>query len=213
MESIERAIVCDDQPISGATLFHEGRYLTSFVTPDNLEVQRKYKELTDNLSVKDKVAACWGYVARQIKYRQFITTRISVDGRTFIEKDAWLDPAQVIHAGVANCFNKSILLASLLRQELSPERVYVILGNVNSDGHAWVLARLDRDYILETTSPHLSCPFILADSADIYDPVIFFQDKGVKYFPQKKIHEPFSDCFCIDWLEDYLDQKSCDAYI
>jgi len=213
VESIERAIVCDDQPISGATLFHEGRYLTSWITPGNLEVQRKYKALTGNLSLKDKIISCWGYVAKQIRYRQFITSRVSVDGRTFVQKDAWLDPAQVIRAGVGNCMNRSVLLTSLLRQALSSEQVYTVLGNITGDGHAWVLVRLDQDYILETTSPNLSSCFIPASSVEAYEPVIFFQDKGVKYFPEKSLHEPFSNCFCIHWLEQYLEGRACRDYI
>ncbi|MBA7710841.1 hypothetical protein ES703_119789 [subsurface metagenome] len=154
-------------------------------------------------------------MAKQIRYRQFITSRVSVDGRTFVQKDAWLDPAQVIQAGVANCMNRSVLLCSLLRQTLPPEQVYTVLGNVNGDGHAWVLVRLDQDYILETTSPRLPSCFISADSTEIYDPVIFFNDndKGVRYFPEKRIHEPFSDCFCVRWLEDYLQKRECVAYI
>ncbi len=212
MESIERAIVCDDQPISGATLFHEGRYLTSWITPGNLEVQRKYKALTDNLSLKDRIISCWGYVAKEIRYRYFITSRVSVDGRTFVQKDAWLDPGEVIQAGVANCMNRSVLLCSLLRQELSPSQVYVVLGNIQGEGHAWVLVRLDQDYILETTSPHLPSCFIEASKAEIYDPVIYFNDRYIKYFPEKSIHEPFGSCFCIPWLESYLEREACCGY-
>lgn len=213
MESIELAFPCDNQPISGATLLGEGRYLTSWVTPDNLEVQEKYKALTDSQSLKDKITNCWSYVARQLRYKEFVTARVSVDGRTFVQKDAWLNPAQTIRANVANCFNRSILLASLLRQELPPEKVYVVLGNINNDGHAWVLARLDQDYILETTSPNLSNCFVQASKAELYDPVLIFNDREVRHFPGKKIHEPFSDCFCVAWLEDYLDRRCCDAYI
>lgn len=216
MESIERAIACDNQPISGATLFSESRYLTSWVTPDNLEIEQKYKALTDNLPLRDKIIACWGYVAKKLRYKPFITARVSVDGRTFTQSDVWLDPAQVIQANIGNCYNRSILLASLLRQFLSPDKVYVVLGNINNGGHAWVLARLDQDYILETTSPNLSSCFVPAQSADIYDPVVFFNDREVRYFPEKKIHEPFAairDSTCVRWLEDYLDRKACVAYI
>ena len=215
MESISQAIRCDDQPISGAALFHEGRYLTSWVTPDNLDVQSKYSQLTDSQTLKDKIRACWKYVSdpNQIRYRQLDTTKVSVDSRTFVQKDAWLDPAQVIQARVGNCFNKSILLASLLRQELPPDKVYVVLGNINDEGHAWVLARLDRDYIVETTSPHLSKCFIPADSIELYEPVIFFNDREVRYFPEKKVYEPLGNCFCIRWLEDYLEKEACEAYI
>ena len=39
----------DDQPIA-ATFFGEGKWLTSFITPDALEIQELYKELTQGLS-------------------------------------------------------------------------------------------------------------------------------------------------------------------
>ena len=215
MVGIENSIPVDDQPINAATLLGESRYLTSWVTPDNLEIQSKYNELTKGLlTQRDKIIACWDYV-KSLRYRQFIQAKVKIDGRTFVQKDTWLNPAQVIQAPAANCANRSFLLASLLRQELSPQELYICLGNLNydhQDGHAWVYAKLDNDYLLETTSPTIKTPFIDARSADIYESVIFFNDSGVWHIPGAGLREPLSDCYCIRWLEDYLDTKACDFY-
>lgn len=48
--------------------------------------------------------------------------------------------SQVLKSGVSNCVGKSILLVSLLRNRLPPERVYLTVGQLNTDhigGHAW----------------------------------------------------------------------------
>jgi hypothetical protein len=169
--------------------------------------------ITDGQPVKEKIKRCWAYVAKRLRYQQFVKARVQVDGKTFVKSDVWLDPGAVIQAGIGNCMNRSTLLCSLLRNILPPDRIWVVLGNVKGDGHAWVLARLDKDYILETTSPHLSACFIPAMSAEPYDPVVFFNDRYTKYFPQKKINEPFSKCYCVAWLESYLQKTACDAYI
>jgi len=215
MESVDRAVPTTDQPINGATLLHETRYLTSWVTPDNIEIKHLYKELTNNngKSQKSKVEACWAYVARQLRYKPFLSTKVQVDGKTFIQNDAWLDPAEVVRVGIANCMNRSILLTSLLRQELPQDKVYVVLGNIKDDGHAWVVVRLDNDYILETTSPNIKSCFIEASKADIYSPVMLFNDAVVRYFPGRSVHEPFSNLFCVSWLDQYLNSRCCDAFV
>ena len=216
MEVISSAIACNDQPINAATLLGESCYLTSWVTPDNLEIQSKYNELTKGLSTqRDKITACWNYV-KSLRYRQFIQTKVRLDGQTYVQEDAWLNPAQVMHAPAANCANRSFLLASLLRQELSPQQIYICFGNLNydhQDGHAWVYAKLDKDYLLETTSPSIKTPFLDARSADIYESVMFFNDSGVWHIPGAGLREPLSACYCIRWLEDYLATKSCDFYL
>jgi len=217
MLTIDSALPCDDQPIGdpyAATLFHESRYLTSWVTPDSLEIQWKYSELTHGIAEqRDRIAALWNYV-KAIPYTQSVTTTVSVDSKTFVQKDAWLDPAQAIKVGHLNCFNKSVLLASLLRQEFSPQQVYVWLGNVQAngvDGHATAYLKLDDHYVLETTNPHVKSPFLKARDMDIYETVIFMNDKSVRYVPDTKLREPLGVC-CVRWLEQYLNDKLCSEY-
>ncbi len=218
MIAIDSAVPCDDQPIGGdhaATLFHESRYLTSWVTPDNLEVQEKYSELTRGIaSQEERISALWNYV-KSIPYTQFLSTKITIDGKTFEQKDTWLEPAQSIKVKRLNCFNKSVLLASLLRQELPPDQVYVWLGNLKLNGvggHAITYIRLAQDYALETTNPRIMSPFLKAADLDEYETVMFMNDQDIKYVPDTILSEPLGIC-CVRFLEDYLNDKLCTAYV
>lgn len=215
MLTIESSLPCDDQPVNQATLMGENRYLTSWITPDNLEIQETYKKLTHNIAEqKERVTALWKFV-KDIPYTQFIKSRIQIDGRSFTQTDTWLDPAQTLAAGKLNCFNKSVLLTSLLRQELGPEQAFVCLNNVNVDGvdgHAVSYIKLDDDYILETTNPGIKSPFLSAAAGDIYGAVIWFNDKGVSYIPGAQLREPLGLC-CVAWLEEYINARLCTEYI
>lgn len=218
MLGIEAAILVDDQPIGGhmaATMLHESRYLTSWFNDEDLEVQAKYKEITDGLpSLESKIIACWQYV-KDIPYTQFVSTKVIVAGRAFAEKDTWLDAGQTIQVPSLNCMNKSILLANLLRQELSPDQVYICLNNVRDDGiggHAVCYLKLDRDYVLETTNPRVATPFMLAEDTDIYEPVVFFNDDQVWRVEGVDLKEPFGMC-CVRWLSDYIDPKYCTEWV
>jgi len=207
--SPEEALPINDQPISEATLFDESRWLSEWVTPDNLEIRTEYEGLTEGLTDSwNKVMACFNRVL-DIPYTEAVKVKIYVDGRTFVQKDAWLDPGQALRAPKLNCANRSFLLASLLRQQYLPDKVWVVLGNLNLDGlggHAWVLLRANQDYILETTSPKIRAPITHSDA---HEEVIFFNDKEVRAVPERQIKEPFSKCWCHPLLEDYLDKRQC----
>ena len=213
MSDFDIARPIDNQPIGGgasATLFHEGRWLTEWLTPDNFEVQAEYERLTRGLTSSwDKTLACFNRVL-DIPYVKAVKIRLSVDGKTFVQQDAWLDPGQALKAPALNCANRAFLLASLLRQQYPPDRVWVVLGNLKIDGlggHAWVFLRNGQDYLLETTSPNIRQP-ITADSPS-HESIIYFNDKGVRAVPGREIREPFSNCWCHPFLEDYLNEKAC----
>jgi len=207
--SLEQALPIDDQPINGATLLGEDRWLSEWITPDNLEIQLEYERLTQKLTEpKDRVLACFNRVL-SIPYTEAVKAKVNIDGRTFVQKDVWLDPAQALKARKLNCANRSFLLASLLRQEFPPDKVWVVLGNLRLDGlggHAWVVFRGDRDYILETTSPRIRVPIT---NSDVHEEVIFFNDQEVRAIPHRSVEEPFSKCWCHPLLEDYLDRHQC----
>lgn len=216
MKLIAEAIKCDDQPINGATIMGESRFLTSWITPDSLEIQEKYKELTEGISEQnDRIIAIWQYV-KSIPYTQFVNAKVNIGGRVFSQYDVWLDAAQTLKAGVRlNCINKSILLVSLLRQELSADTAFISLNNVKTNGvggHAVGYLRLGGDYILETTNLGIKSPFLRAEDMDIYDAVIFFNDKSISYVPGVSLKEPLGFC-CISWLEGYINERLCNAYI
>jgi len=215
MLTIQSSISCDDQPIDGATIMGESRFLTSWITPESLEIQEKYKELTKNISgQRDRIIAVWQYV-KNIPYTPFVSAKVNIGGRVFSQNDAWLDAGQTLQARKLNCMNKSILLISLLRQELSADTAFMCLNNVKTNGiggHAVGYLRLDDDYILETTNPGIKSPFLKAEDMDIYEAVVFVNDKETRYIPSTQLREPLGTC-CVRWLEDYINEKLCTEYV
>jgi hypothetical protein len=47
-------------------------------------------------------------------------------------------------------------------------------------------------------------PMVLAESADIYEPVVYFNDEEVSAIEGRTVLEPFTAVYA-DWLRDYLD--------
>lgn len=213
MEGINSAIPSDNQPIL-ASIFNETRLLTSWITPDSLEVQNTYAKLTKGLeSTEDKVKACLKYVS-DIPYTRFVAVSANIAGKRFVQNDCWLLPESALHSPKLNCANKTFLLASLLRQELPAENVWACLGNLNTnhqDGHGFGYIRLDADYILETTNPVVRDKFIPIETVgNLYEDVIYFNDSGVKALPERHVREPFSSCYrCLPFLQDYLARELC----
>jgi len=198
----------DDQPIA-ATFFGEGKWLTDFVTPDALEVQELHESLTKGLSnVEDRLLACWEWVAEQVKYVSFVQAKLSVNGKTAVQNDYWQEPSQTIRTKIGNCANKAFLLASLARQDLLPNQVNVVLGNLNqppgAGGHAWVEVYYNSNsYIMESTKSDMQ-PMVATRVADIYEPVMYFNDEVVSAIEGKTLLTPFTAVYA-DWLRDYLD--------
>ena len=204
---MENAYAIDDQPIS-ATFFHEGKWLSEFITPDALEVKNLFGEITDGItSTENKVRACHRWVANNVKYKQFISGRLWVEGKSSVQKDLWLSPSLVKQVRVGNCANKAFLLTSLLRNELGSNEVYCVLGNLYNGkvgGHAWTQVTLgDRNYICDATNANVQ-PLVFAAIADRYEPIHYFNDKGATAVEGKTVMEPFTACYST-WLKDYLD--------
>ena len=208
------AISIDDQPIS-STFFGEGKWLTDFVTPDALEVLELYQELTEGIdSQEEKLLACWDWVANEVRYVQFVKAKIWVGGKSSVQTDYWSEPSLTIQTRVGNCAVKSFLLCSLLRN-ISPEnQVHVALGNLTSNGvggHAWCLyGSGGAEYIIEATRNDVYP--ISASKAEIYEPVVIFNDKIANVIEGRALKEPLGYC-CVDWLRDYLDMRRCDEFI
>lgn len=214
MLGIDASVPCDNQPIL-ASILNERCLLTSWITPDSLEIQNKYDELTRGLeSIEDKVKVCLGYVS-SIPYTNFVRVSANVAGKIFTQPDCWLLLEQALYAPKLNCANKTYLLVSLLRQELPTENIWACLGNLNSDhqdGHAFGYLRLNnKDYILETTNPAVkNKPIPIETVGDLYEDVIYVSDKEVRAIQERNVREPFSACYhCIPFLRDYLDRQLC----
>ena len=204
----------DNQAIDSR--FSESTWLTDFITPGNPEVRLKYERLTNGLYTQyDRIIACWQYVAN-IPYRETISGKITLNGRSFKENDIWLYPAETIKlAPAANCANKSFLLASLLLNELPSSSVHCVLGHVNIDGigaHAWVeIYHEGKWYILETTLPDLDRAFIPVNMATAYESALDIIDNQVYAYSQevsakKIINEHFGYC-PIPFLKSYLCER------
>jgi len=199
-------IAIDDQPIS-AGFFGEGSWLTSFITPDSFDVKTLYDEVTGGITdTKDKMIACWQWVASKVKYVKFVKGRIWINGRSSVQNDLWQTPALVINTRIGNCANKSFLLCSLLRNLLPADEVYCTLGNLHNGkpgGHAWVELNLpEGEYIMESTMP-TAPPLVPVNAADRYEAVHYFNDEVILAIPDKTQMIPFTACYS-DWLSSYL---------
>lgn len=197
----------DDQPIA-STFFGEGKWLTDFVTPDALEVQELHKNLTQSIDdLEEQLLACWDWVADKVKYVNFVKAKIWVGGKSSYQKDYWSDPTLTIQTRIGNCAVKSFLLASLLRNSLPAEQVSVVLGNLHQPdpgGHAWVeLNYNSHPYIMESTKGDMQ-PMVATRVADIYEAVIYFNDKTVLAIKERTLLMPFTAVYA-SWLRDYLD--------
>jgi len=200
-------VTMDDQPIS-ATFFKEGRWLTEFVTPDAMEVQELYRQLTKDYPDRvDRIKVIHDWVSREIRYKPYINATLVVEGKSSRNRDVWLRPSITRRIKVGNCANTSFLLASLLRNELDPGEVHVVLGNLHNGkpgGHAWVQVKLEEQaYIVESTCPDLPA-LVHAAVATRYEAVHFFNDKTAYAIEGRTVLEPFSRVYST-WLKDYLD--------
>lgn len=199
-------IQTDDQPIA-ATFFGEGKWLTDFITPEALEIQQLYDELTAGIVEEDdRIIACWEWVGN-LKYKNFITGKLWIEGQSSVQTDLWNTPSITARIKVGNCSNKSFLLTSLLRNELPAEDVHCVLGNLHNGrvgGHAWVLLnRNGEEYIMEATSTDVP-PLVFAHTADRYEAIHLFNDKDVYTIPGKTVMTPYSASYSV-WLKEYLD--------
>jgi len=196
----------DDQPIA-ATFFGEVHRLTDFVTPEALEIQDLYEQITHNIaSTREKLTACWKWVTSNVRYVHFVKGKIWIEGESFSQGDLWQDPSMTIHTKVGNCANSAMLLTSLVRNTLPPDQAYCALGNLHSNqpgGHAWTQVSLDEDsYIMEATTSKAP-PLVPASSAKQYEAVHYFNDKNVLAVAGKTQMVPYAECFST-WLQDYL---------
>jgi hypothetical protein len=203
--------VADNQAVSvrpgGAAI-----WLTDIITPNNPDVMLLYNKLTDGLNSQiEKVIACWRYVSA-IPYRETVSTRFTIQGKSYSESDTWLYPGEVIRlAPVANCANKSFLMASLLLNEMPESSVKCALGHITLDGigaHAWVTAELNsRNYIIETTTNQQDRAFMPIEKADAYDPIIVFNNKGVQAISNSDILNEHLGFCAVEWLRDYVCER------
>ncbi len=136
-----------------------------FVRPDELEVQKILARLPEGAE-ELRVRYCWDWVCRNVGYpldaqghptdrhvlEAFVVARPVFLGTRYrvtkVTEEFWQYPHETAAWGWGDCEDTSILLCSLLRNFIPPERVSVVGGDAGRWNHAWV--QVD-DKILETT--------------------------------------------------------------
>lgn len=200
------AYLIDDQAVA-PTFFGESLWLTSFITPDDPDIEVLYNQITQGLiSTEDIIEACWDWVAHNVKYKPFIKASINVSGKSSRQSDYWQLPSQCAKTKVGNCANMAFLVTSLLRYGLPAESIYCVFGNLHNgsaEGHAWVewSAYDGQDYIVEATRGDV--PMVLATTKDRYEAIHYFNEKEVYAVPGKTAMKPFSASYS-EWLKEYL---------
>lgn len=196
----------DDQPML-AGFFGEGKWLSDWVTPDQPDILMLWRQITNGIDTpQERITAAWDWVASQVEYKPFIKATINIEGKQSTQGDYWQTPSLCSLTKRGNCANKAFLLTSLVRNELSPDNVYCVLGNLyngHKQGHAWVEMLVNgENYILEATRNDTS--MVRADAAERYEAVHYFNDTIVTAVPGRTVLFPMSACYS-DWLKDYLD--------
>jgi len=104
----------------------------SFITPDDQNViELKNEILKDKPVLTSNWIALRDWVGSNIQYRS--------DSEIHGEREYWQFPNETIPLRTGDCEDFSILLCSLLRADgWSSDSVYVIVGEQNSQYHAWV---------------------------------------------------------------------------
>jgi len=196
--------VIDDQPMS-ASFFGGGQWLTDFITPEALDVRMLAESISEQSNGENLIESCRLWVAEKVKYVRFVRGKLFINGKVSIQNDLWNMPSLTAKVKIGNCANKSFLLTSLLRNFLSSEEVFCVLGNLYNGkpgGHAWVEVRQNgQDYVLESTQPNV--PIVQASDLDRYEEVHYFNDRSIFAVPGKTVLTPFAACFST-WLRDYL---------
>lgn len=200
-------IMIDDQPIA-AEFFGVGKWLTDFITPDSLEVQSLYRDITRDIQdSEERVIACWSWVANNVRYVKLVKGKIYIHGQVSLQDDYWVPPSVTIQTKVGNCAVKSFLLESLLRNEIDSSNTYCVLGNLYNGevgGHAWCQVQLPSgNYIMESTRADIP-PLIPLEMADRYEAIHYFNDEEVFMVEGRTSLQPITGSYSL-WLKDYLD--------
>jgi len=109
-----------------------------FITPNETNLKRLNTEITNNQLIHWTAIRDW--VGTNIKYEY--------DQTQFNTIDYWQFPLETIKSRKGDCEDSAILLCSLLRSEgWKPEDVFVVVGEVEGVGHAWVTAKINDNPI------------------------------------------------------------------
>ena len=147
---------------------------TDFVNPESVADIAASLPSTED----DFILSAWDYVAGNIQYQGYSSNLYFVNDA--IKCTGCRIPDSTLKSGKGNCVSMSSVLASILRNRLPPERVFMVVGQMSLDGiggHAWVNCqrRDERWYLLESTNPPKGWVPMEAVSY-IYKPFAYFND-------------------------------------
>lgn len=134
-----------------ADVRHDGKYhsIRELVQPDEPEVREIARVL---VQAPDFIAASQDFIASFTMYKREIG-------------DFWATPSETLQAqtlrreeGIlfsCDCDDMAILLCSILRNYIPPEDIFCAVGELNGEGHMFVIGANsnEEDRIIEATAP------------------------------------------------------------
>lgn len=133
-------------------MYHE---LTQFVTPYDNTIMM----LCDVFSISsDPIAACQDYVVYRVQY-------------TKEKGEYWQYPMETLMKRIGDCDCCAVLLCTLLRNFASEDEVFVVVGDMKKEGHAWLVY---KGKLLEPTRGSTFTPNISDYKAEL-----MFNDKKI----------------------------------
>ena len=143
----------------------------------------------------------WDFVGSHIPYMGYGSELFFTNHHIRCQK--CLLPTETLKNMQANCVGKSALLASLLRNRLPAERVYMVIGELadgDVGGHSWVEAKLDSEwYLLESTRPPRNNPWVRAAAmTKSYTAMSYLNDQTLSCFSEEFcVSIPAGSCDCL----------------
>ena len=134
-----------------------------YVTPNNPSVQAQLLEIGNDLNT------IYSWVGENIHYEY--------DSDVYGADDYWQFPHETLALKTGDCEDQAFLLASLIRATgVEAEEIFVALGTVNNQGHAWVIMRTQLGWrILEPTAEGVTVRIL----TDLFE---FLNTEGRNYF-------------------------------
>lgn len=164
-----------------ANVRHDGKYhsIKSLVQPDDPEVKKIAEVL---VQAPDFIAASQEFVNTFTTYRREIG-------------DYWELPSETLDERAADCDGKAILLASILRNYLPPDKVFIAFGLWSQagklDGHAWVVTEggLEDNIVEATAGPDRQVRGKYVLHAIFNDVYAFSTDIGLREFDLQPVEK------------------------
>lgn len=117
-----------------------GDHVRFYITPNNPSVQTSLSTIGNDLNT------IYSWVGENIRYE--------FDSDIYGTEDYWQFPYETLALKTGDCEDQAFLLSSLIRATgVEAEDIYVAVGTVKNQGHAWVIIRTQLGWrVLEPTA-------------------------------------------------------------